>query len=303
MAGCARLRGVLTAPAPAHRVVPRFLRLARAWARMTVFTAVAAIGALTFVLAFLLSVANRRLRVFEDPRIDEVEQMLPHANCGACGFPGCRAVRRSAGHRRRRCPASAASRPTRAGQRIAAYLGVDVGAEEKRVARLACAGGSNVARATRALPGPRVLPRRGAGRRRRQGLFLGLPRPRRLRAWSATSTRSRMDARRCRWSTRPSAPPAATASRPARKDLFSIQPVSHRLWVACRSLEAGDEMLADCEVACTACGRCAMDAPRPDHHDEQPAGRRLQPQPRHPDCRSSAARPGRSSGSTRSPAR
>jgi len=31
--------------------------------------------------------------------------------------------------------------------------------------------------------------------------------------------------------------------------------------VACRNLEAGDEVLADCEVGCTACGRCEMDAP------------------------------------------
>jgi ferredoxin len=45
------------------------------------------------------------------------------------------------------------------------------------------------------------------------------------------------------------------------KDLFSLHPVSHRVWVACRSLEAGDEILEDCEVACTACARCAMDAP------------------------------------------
>ena len=45
------------------------------------------------------------------------------------------------------------------------------------------------------------------------------------------------------------------------KDLFSLQPVSRRLWVACRSLDEGDEVLEDCEVACTACGRCAMDAP------------------------------------------
>ena len=45
------------------------------------------------------------------------------------------------------------------------------------------------------------------------------------------------------------------------KDLFSLQPVSRRLWVACKSLEEGDELLEDCEVACTACGRCAMDAP------------------------------------------
>jgi Na+-translocating ferredoxin:NAD+ oxidoreductase RNF subunit RnfB len=29
--------------------------------------------------------------VWEDPRIDIVAQMLPNANCGACGLPGCRA--------------------------------------------------------------------------------------------------------------------------------------------------------------------------------------------------------------------
>ncbi len=45
------------------------------------------------------------------------------------------------------------------------------------------------------------------------------------------------------------------------KDLFTLEPQSHRLWVACRSQEAGDEILDDCQVACTACGRCAMDAP------------------------------------------
>ena len=45
------------------------------------------------------------------------------------------------------------------------------------------------------------------------------------------------------------------------KDLFSLQPVSHQLWVACKNLDAGDDILEECEVGCTACGRCAMDAP------------------------------------------
>jgi Fe-S-cluster-containing hydrogenase component 2 len=45
------------------------------------------------------------------------------------------------------------------------------------------------------------------------------------------------------------------------KDLFSLHPVSHRLWVACRNLEKGDAVLIDCEVGCDACGRCATDAP------------------------------------------
>ena len=38
----------------------------------------------------VLAVANRYLRVEEDPRIDVVEGLLPGTNCGACGQPGCR---------------------------------------------------------------------------------------------------------------------------------------------------------------------------------------------------------------------
>ena len=45
------------------------------------------------------------------------------------------------------------------------------------------------------------------------------------------------------------------------KDLFSLHPVSHRLWVACRNLLHGEAAEAECEVACTACGRCEADAP------------------------------------------
>ena len=57
---------------------------------MLVLTAIGAIGGLTVVLATLLVLANQKLYVEEDPRIDVVEDMLPHANCGACGHPGCR---------------------------------------------------------------------------------------------------------------------------------------------------------------------------------------------------------------------
>jgi Fe-S-cluster-containing hydrogenase component 2 len=45
------------------------------------------------------------------------------------------------------------------------------------------------------------------------------------------------------------------------KDLFSIHPVSHRLWIACRNQAFGDREEAECEVICTACGRCAQDSP------------------------------------------
>ena len=57
---------------------------------MSIFIPILTLGLLTLALAGLIAVANKKLYVYEDPRIDQVEDMLPHANCGACGFPGCR---------------------------------------------------------------------------------------------------------------------------------------------------------------------------------------------------------------------
>ncbi len=49
------------------------------------------LGGIGIVLGIVLSLANRYLQVQEDPRIDDVEKLLPNYNCGACGTPGCRA--------------------------------------------------------------------------------------------------------------------------------------------------------------------------------------------------------------------
>lgn len=41
------------------------------------------------ILALLLALADKYLKVEEDPRKDDITALLPGANCGACGFPGC----------------------------------------------------------------------------------------------------------------------------------------------------------------------------------------------------------------------
>ena len=45
------------------------------------------------------------------------------------------------------------------------------------------------------------------------------------------------------------------------RDLFSLQPLSRHLWVACKNLEKGEAAEAECAVVCNGCGRCALDAP------------------------------------------
>ena len=40
--------------------------------------------------AVILYFVAQRFKVYEDPRIDLVQEALPAANCGGCGYPGCR---------------------------------------------------------------------------------------------------------------------------------------------------------------------------------------------------------------------
>lgn len=47
---------------------------------------------LGLLAAVLLYFVAQKFKVYEDPRIDTVEKMLPGANCGGCGFAGCRAM-------------------------------------------------------------------------------------------------------------------------------------------------------------------------------------------------------------------
>ncbi len=55
-----------------------------------VLTAILTMIGLGAFFAGILALANQRLKVEEDPRIEELTQKLPGLNCGACGFPSCR---------------------------------------------------------------------------------------------------------------------------------------------------------------------------------------------------------------------
>ena len=54
-----------------------------------ILIAVIVLGVIGFVAALVLFLASHRFAVKEDPRIAQVAEVLPQANCGGCGFPGC----------------------------------------------------------------------------------------------------------------------------------------------------------------------------------------------------------------------
>lgn len=224
-----------------------------------IIIAISALGGLTFLLAIMLIVANKKLYVYEDPRIDTVEDMLPHANCGACGYPGCRPFAEalvSGAVLPGKCTVS--SEEGRVA--IAEYLGVSLGAEEKRVARLACAGGINVARNRANYQGIPTCQAASLISGGGKGCFWGCLGHGDCET-SCDFDAITMDAFSLPVVDEDKCTACGDCVEACPKDLFSLQPASHRLWVACKNLEAGDDILEDCQVACTACGKCAMDAP------------------------------------------
>jgi Na+-translocating ferredoxin:NAD+ oxidoreductase RNF subunit RnfB len=55
-----------------------------------ILATIISVSSVGIIAAVILYWASQKFKVFEDPRIDEVEEVLPAANCGGCGLPGCR---------------------------------------------------------------------------------------------------------------------------------------------------------------------------------------------------------------------
>lgn len=58
----------------------------------TVLLTIISLCAIGVTAAIILYFVAQKFKVDEDPRIDKVEEALPGANCGGCGFPGCRGM-------------------------------------------------------------------------------------------------------------------------------------------------------------------------------------------------------------------
>lgn len=222
---------------------------------LTTLSAPLLLGGLTFALASVLVVAGRFLVVEEDARVARVGTMLPQTNCGACGVPGCSAFAEaivagtlSPG----KCTVSSPEQVAR----IARYLGVEVGAEEKLVARIACAGGINVARHSTRYAGTQSCAAAtlvGGGGKACMFGCLGLADCAVACDFDAIEMNEHslpvVNEDRCT--------ACGDCVEACPKGLVSLQPISQRLFVACASLDNGRGVLDNCKVGCTGCTKCA----------------------------------------------
>ncbi len=102
--------------------------------------AIMVMGGLGIIIGIALAAASKIFYVYVDPKVEAVEAVLPGANCGGCGLPGCSANAEAivAG---KASPGSCVAGDSELAGTIAAIMGVSVEAKEPDVALPGCTYG------------------------------------------------------------------------------------------------------------------------------------------------------------------
>ena len=106
---------------------------------MSVLIAIAVLGGLGLIFGLVLAAASKVFYVETDPRLDQLNECLPGANCGGCGYAGCGAYAEAV--LKGEAPIGAcASGGNECAQAMAAIMGVKAEAVTRRVALVRCSG-------------------------------------------------------------------------------------------------------------------------------------------------------------------
>jgi electron transport complex protein RnfB len=106
----------------------------------TVLLTIVSLSLIGLSSAIILYFIAQKFKVYEDPRIDDVQAVLPAANCGGCGFAGCRnfaeALVSADSFEGLNCPVGGNETMSKAAQ----ILGKEAVAVDPRVAVVLCQG-------------------------------------------------------------------------------------------------------------------------------------------------------------------
>jgi len=107
----------------------------------TIFYAVALLAVLGVIFGIALAVVASKFVVKVDPKVDQVRETLPGANCGACGFAGCMGYAEAVVGNPDVAPNLCAPGKAPVAAKIAQITGKAAGAVDPKIARVFCQGG------------------------------------------------------------------------------------------------------------------------------------------------------------------
>ena len=225
----------------------------------TVYTTLIVLAALGIAFGIALAIVAARFVVKVDPKVEQVRETLPGANCGACGYPGCSAYAQAV--------ASGEAPPTLCSpggaatlEKLAHIMGVEAVTVEPRVAAVLCQGDNvkaaakyrylgihDCVAAQKIADGPKACP---AG-------CLGLGTCARVCPFDAIEITplglAVIDRERCTGCKK------CVAACP--RQVIVMVPAAESVQVLCNSHDKGAQVRKYCQIGCIGCRICQKTAP------------------------------------------
>ncbi len=223
----------------------------------TIIYAVLVLGIMGVLFGAILGFASRIFKVEVDERLPLIQDALPGANCGGCGFPGCGGLASAIVEGKapvNGCPVGGAATAAK----VAEIMGVEAGSGDKMVAHVHCNGGLNAtdkakyeglqdcAAALRVAGGPKAC----------SFACVGLGTCENACPFDAIHVIdgvAKVDSEKC------TACKKCVAACP--QHIIDIVPDKCKTHVNCSSKAKGPEVMKVCTVGCIGCGLCEKTCP------------------------------------------
>ncbi len=221
--------------------------------------AVGSMGGLGALFAMGLAIADKKLAVEEDPRVLEITGVLPNANCGGCGYPGCGAFANAVVEgvvEPNGCPVATPDVLSD----IGSIMGVEVVHGERQIARVLCQGGKDkVAYKAEYRGGKTCASASLASGGEKLCSFSCLGYGDCVKACPFDAMY--MDDNGLPVIIESKCTGCGNCVAPCPRNIIELHPESHKLFVACKNKDDARYSRTLCIHACTACNLCVKNGP------------------------------------------
>lgn len=225
---------------------------------MDIITAVLVVGIIGLVFGLLLALAAVIFKVEVDERVEKIEEVLPGANCGACGYAGCSAYAKAVVEDGAPVDCCSVGKGNVA-QQIGGIMGKAVASSKPKVARVLCGGDCEKAKnkyeyygvldcnaANKLAGGQKACPTGCLG-------FGTCKDSCKFGAISIVNGIAVIDENKCT--------ACGMCVKACPKHIIELMPKDKTVTVLCKNRQSGKEVNAVCKAGCIACKICEKNCP------------------------------------------